>query len=66
VQVCAAATRYFTTNREETRSQGQPVRLTDAWTVLAALARNLLRWTQLLALADTTVRAARTPHRPTA
>ena len=31
-----------------------------AWTVLAALAHNLLRWTQLLGLPDTTVRAART------
>jgi hypothetical protein len=29
-----------------------------AWTVLAALAHNLLRWTQLLGLPDTTVRAA--------
>jgi hypothetical protein len=36
-----------------------------AWTVLAALAHNLLRWTQLLGLPDTTVRAARTlRHRP--
>jgi hypothetical protein len=34
-----------------------------AWTVLAALAHNLLRWTQLLGLADTTVRAARTLRR---
>jgi Transposase DDE domain group 1 len=31
-----------------------------AWTVLAALAHNLLRWTQLLGLPNTTVRAART------
>jgi hypothetical protein len=31
-----------------------------AWTILAALAHNLLRWTQLLGLPDTTVRAART------
>src|SRR3954449_2547865 len=31
-----------------------------AWTVLACLAHNLLRWTQLLGLPDTTVRAART------
>ena len=30
-----------------------------AWTVLAALAHNLLRWTQLLGLPDTTIRAAR-------
>src|SRR4051794_32561210 len=30
-----------------------------AWTVLAALAHNLQRWTQLLGLPDTTVRAAR-------
>jgi hypothetical protein len=29
-----------------------------AWTVLAAIAHNLLRWTQLLGLPDTTVRAA--------
>src|ERR1035437_2881000 len=34
-----------------------------AWTVLAALAHNLLRWTQLLGLPDTTVRAARTQRR---
>ena len=34
-----------------------------AWTVLAALAHNMLRWTQLLGLADTTVRAARTLRR---
>jgi Transposase DDE domain group 1 len=34
-----------------------------AWTVLAALAHNLLRWTQLLGLPDTTVRAARTLRR---
>jgi len=34
-----------------------------AWTVLAAIAHNLLRWTQLLGLPDTTVRAARTPRR---
>jgi hypothetical protein len=34
-----------------------------AWTVLACLAHNLLRWTQLLALPDTTVRAARTLRR---
>ena len=34
-----------------------------AWTVLAALAHNLLRWTQLLRLPDTTVRAARTLRR---
>jgi hypothetical protein len=34
-----------------------------AWTVLAALAHNLLRWTQLLGLRDTTVRAARTLRR---
>jgi hypothetical protein len=34
-----------------------------AWTVLAALAHNLLRWTQLLGLPDTTVRAARTVRR---
>ena len=35
----------------------------SAWTVLAALAHNLLRWTQLLGLPDTTVRAARTLRR---
>ncbi|HEY7551823.1 MAG TPA: IS1380 family transposase [Hyphomicrobiaceae bacterium] len=34
-----------------------------AWTVLAALAHNLLRWTQQLGLPDTTVRAARTLRR---
>ena len=34
-----------------------------AWTVLAALAHNLLRWTQLLGLPDQTVRAARTLRR---
>src|SRR3954465_13236896 len=34
-----------------------------AWTVLAALAHNVLRWTQLLGLPDTTVRAARTLRR---
>ena len=31
-----------------------------AWTVLAAIAHNLLRWTQLLGLPNTTARAART------
>ena len=34
-----------------------------AWTVIAALAHNLLRWTQLIGLPDTTVRAARTLRR---
>jgi hypothetical protein len=34
-----------------------------AWTVLAALAHNMLRWTQLLGLPDSTVRAARTLRR---
>jgi hypothetical protein len=34
-----------------------------AWTVLAAIAHNLLRWTQLLGLPETTVRAARTIRR---
>jgi len=34
-----------------------------AWTVLAALAHNLLRWTQLLGLPNQTVRAARTLRR---
>jgi hypothetical protein len=34
-----------------------------AWTVLAALAHNLLRWTQLIGLPETTVRAARTLRR---
>jgi DDE family transposase len=34
-----------------------------AWTVIAALSHNLLRWTQLLGLPDTTVRAARTLRR---
>ncbi len=34
-----------------------------AWTVLAVLAHNLLRWTQLLGLPDTTLRAARTLRR---
>ena len=35
----------------------------SAWTVLACLAHNLLRWTQLIGLPDTTVRAARTLRR---
>jgi hypothetical protein len=35
----------------------------DAWTALAALAHNMLRWTQLLGLPATTVRAARTLRR---
>jgi hypothetical protein len=35
----------------------------SAWTVLAALAHNPLRWTQLLGLPDTTVHAARTLRR---
>jgi hypothetical protein len=35
----------------------------SAWTVLAALAHNMLRWTQQLGLPDTTVRAARTLRR---
>jgi hypothetical protein len=34
-----------------------------AWTVLDALAHNLLRWTQMIGLPDTTVRAARTLRR---
>jgi hypothetical protein len=34
-----------------------------AWTVLAALAHNMLRWTQLLGLPNTTIRAARTLRR---
>jgi Transposase DDE domain group 1 len=34
-----------------------------AWTVLAALAHNLLRWAQLLGLPNTTARAARTLRR---
>jgi Transposase DDE domain group 1 len=34
-----------------------------AWTVLAAIAHNLLRWTQLIGLPDTTIRAARTLRR---
>ena len=34
-----------------------------AWVVLAALAHNLLRWTQSLGLPATTVRAARTLRR---
>jgi hypothetical protein len=34
-----------------------------AWTVLAALAHNMLRWTQLLGLPATTTRAARTLRR---
>ena len=37
-----------------------------AWTVIAALAHNLLRWTALLGLPDTTVRAARTAAPPAA
>ena len=35
----------------------------SAWTVIAALAHNLLRWTELLGLPDRTVRAARTVRR---
>jgi hypothetical protein len=35
----------------------------SAWTVLGALAHNLLRWTQVIGLPDTTVRAARTLRR---
>ena len=34
-----------------------------AWTVLGAIAHNILRWTQQLGLPDTTVRAARTIRR---
>jgi hypothetical protein len=34
-----------------------------AWTVIATLAHNLLRWTHLLALPDQTIRAARTLRR---
>ena len=34
-----------------------------AWTVLGALAHNLLRWTQLIGLPNTTTRAARTLRR---
>jgi Transposase DDE domain group 1 len=34
-----------------------------AWTVLGALAHNLLRWTQLIGLPDSTVHAARTLRR---
>ena len=34
-----------------------------AWTVLGALAHNMVRWTQQLGLPDTTVRAARTLRR---
>jgi len=34
-----------------------------AWTVIAALAHNLLRWTHLLALSDQTIRTARTLRR---
>ena len=34
-----------------------------AWTVLGALAHNLLRWTQLIGLPDTPTRAARTLRR---
>jgi Transposase DDE domain group 1 len=34
-----------------------------AWTVLGALAHNLIRWTQLIGLPDTTIRAARTLRR---
>lgn len=35
----------------------------SAWTVLGALAHNLTRWTQLIGLPDTTIRAARTIRR---
>ncbi|WP_249010637.1 IS1380 family transposase [Conexibacter sp. DBS9H8] len=34
-----------------------------AWTVLAALAHNLLRWTQIIGLPNSTIRAARTLRR---
>ena len=34
-----------------------------AWTVIAALAHNMLRWTQLLGCPNTTIRAARTMRR---
>jgi len=34
-----------------------------AWTVLGALAHNMLRWTQLIGLPDSTVRASRTLRR---
>ena len=34
-----------------------------AWTVLGALAHNLLRWTQLIGLPDSTIRTARTLRR---
>jgi Transposase DDE domain group 1 len=34
-----------------------------AWTVLGALAHNLLRWTQLIGMPDSTIRAARTLRR---
>jgi hypothetical protein len=34
-----------------------------AWTVLGALAHNLLRWTQLIGMPDSTVRVARTLRR---
>src|SRR3954469_23529970 len=34
-----------------------------AWTVIAALAHNLLRWTTLIGLPDTTIRGARTLRR---
>lgn len=34
-----------------------------AWTVLGAIAHNLLRWTQLIGLPDSTIRAARTLRR---
>ena len=37
-----------------------------AWTVIAALAHNLARWTQTIALPNTTVRTARTLRRTTA
>jgi hypothetical protein len=40
-----------------------PFHANGAWTVLAAIAHNLLRWTQLLGLPDTPVRAARTLRR---
>ncbi len=34
-----------------------------AWTVISALAHNLLRWTQLIGLPDTPIRTARTLRR---
>ena len=50
----------------KTRPRAFPVRevlANAAWTVIAALAHNLLRWTTLIGLPDTTIPTARTLRR---